>query len=66
LSSEILQRRDHRLRSASSSQSQVRFAHFSFGALGADRSWELSRPLNSMPGRQATRKREEFVETVVD
>jgi hypothetical protein len=33
---------------------------FSFGALGADRSWELSRPLNSMRDRQAIRKRLEF------
>ena len=41
-------------------------AHFSFGARGADRSWELSRPLNSMQDRQAARKREEFAAAVVD
>jgi hypothetical protein len=38
----------------------MRCAHFSFGALGADRSWELPRPLNSMQDRQAVRKRQEF------
>ena len=41
-------------------------ADFSFGARGADRSWELSRPLNSMQDRQAARKREEFAAAVVD
>jgi hypothetical protein len=35
----------------------MRCAHFSFGARGADRSWELSRPLNSMQDRRAVRKR---------
>ena len=40
----------------------MRCAHFSFGALGADRSWELPRPLNSMQDRQAVRKQQEFAE----
>jgi hypothetical protein len=34
----------------------MRCAHFSFGALGADRSWELPRSLNSRQDRQAVRK----------
>ena len=38
-------------------------AHFSFGAGGADCSWELSRLLNSMRGRQAARKQRELAET---
>src|SRR6266540_6740758 len=39
----------------------VRCAHFSFGArVGADRSWELPRRLNSMQDRQAARKRLEL------
>jgi hypothetical protein len=38
-------------------------AHFSFGADGADCSWELSRLLNSMRGRQAARKQRELAET---
>ena len=38
-------------------------AHFSFGAwVGAECSWELSRLLNSMQGRQAARKRGELAE----
>jgi hypothetical protein len=40
-------------------------AHFSFGAWGADCSWELSRLLNSMRGRQAARKQLELAETSV-
>jgi hypothetical protein len=42
-----------------------RGAHFSFGAWCADCSWELSRLLNSMRGRQAARKQRELAETVV-
>ncbi len=42
-----------------------RMAHFSFGAGGADCSWELSRLLNSMRGRQAARKQLELAETSV-
>ena len=42
-----------------------RLAHFSFGAGGADCSWELSRLLNSMRGRQAARKQRELAETSV-
>ncbi|HEX3220529.1 MAG TPA: hypothetical protein VHU77_11035, partial [Candidatus Limnocylindria bacterium] len=42
----------------------VRLAHFSFGARGlAERSWELSRLLNSTQGRQAARKQLELAET---
>jgi hypothetical protein len=40
-------------------------AHFSFGAWGADCSWELSRLLNSMRGRQAARKQRELAGTGV-
>src|SRR5436190_18428872 len=40
-----------------------REAHFSFGAGCADCSWELSRLLNSMRGRQAARKQLELAET---
>jgi hypothetical protein len=40
--------------------SPVSRAHFSFGARGADRFWELPLSLNSMQGRQAARKREEL------
>jgi hypothetical protein len=44
-----------------------RGAHFSFGAwVVAECSWELSRLLNSMRGRQATRKQRELAETVVE
>ena len=42
-----------------------RVAHFSFGAGGADCSWELPRLLNSMRGRQAARKQLELAETSV-
>jgi hypothetical protein len=42
-----------------------RVAHFSFGAWGADCSWELPRLLNSMRGRQAARKQLELAETSV-
>ena len=42
-----------------------RLAHFSFGARGADCSWELPRLLNSMRGRQAARKQLELAETSV-
>jgi hypothetical protein len=42
-----------------------RVAHFSFGARGADCSWELPRLLNSMRGRQAARKQRELAETSV-
>ena len=38
----------------------MRCAHFSFGALGADRSWELPRGLNSMQDRRAVRKQQEL------
>jgi hypothetical protein len=41
----------------------VRWAHFSFGArVLAECSWELSRLLNSMRGRQAARKQRELAE----
>jgi hypothetical protein len=42
-----------------------RVAHFSFGAWGADCSWELPRLLNSMRGRQAARKQLELAEASV-
>ena len=44
-------------------RSGLRWAHFSFGArVGAECSWELSRLLNSMQGRQAARKQRELAE----
>jgi hypothetical protein len=44
-------------------RSGLSWAHFSFGArVGAECSWELSRLLNSMRGRQAARKQRELAE----